>query len=102
MTTLTTSPVLATALICFSMFIGGGFQMVALKAGSYAFPREQAGIMMGIASGSWSLANAAILPILGSLFDQGNYSLAFWLVAICPFVGIMAWLALSSSSEQTA
>ena len=40
-TTATTSVALAMALVSLSTFIGGGFQMVALKVGSYAFPRER-------------------------------------------------------------
>jgi ACS family hexuronate transporter-like MFS transporter len=98
--TWTASVVIATILISFSAFIGGGFQMVALKAGSYAFPREQAGVMMGIASGSWALVNAALLPILGFLFNQGNFGLAFWLIALCPLTGILLWLALSYTGPQ--
>ena len=47
MTTWTTSVPIAIALISFSTFIGGGFQMVALKVGSYAFPREQSAMMSG-------------------------------------------------------
>lgn len=100
--TWTQSAVIATIVISFSAFIGGGFQMVALKAGSYAFPREQAGKMMGIASGSWSLANAALLPILGWLFDLGNYGLAFWLIALCPLTGILIWLKLSRGADAAS
>jgi len=50
--TMTTSVPVAIGLIGLSTFIGGGFQMVALKVGSYAFPREQSALMSGIASGS--------------------------------------------------
>ena len=39
--------------------------MVALKVGSYAFPREQAAMMSGIASGSWSLVNFILLQAIG-------------------------------------
>ena len=54
-----------SALISLSTFIGGGFQMVALKVGSYAFPREQSAMMSGIASGSWSLVNFVLLQAIG-------------------------------------
>ena len=76
--------------------------MVALKVGSFAFPREQAAMMSGIASGSWSLVNAIIAPIIGRLFDQQRYAEAFWLVALCPAVGVIAWLFLSRNQKQTA
>jgi ACS family hexuronate transporter-like MFS transporter len=95
LTTWTTSVALAILLISWGAFIGGGFQMVALKVGSYAFPREQAAMMSGIASGAWSLVNAVLSPQIGRLFDQQLWSQAFWLIAICPAVGIAAWLILS-------
>ena len=101
-TTWTTSIPLVVFMLSFSTFIGGGFQMVALKAGSYAYPPEQAGMMMGIASGSWSLANAIVSPVLGNLFDQQSYGVAFWFVALCPLAGILMWLWLSRPREQTA
>ena len=66
LTTWTTSVPLAMALISFSTFIGGGFQMRALKVGSYAFPREQSALMSGIASGSWSLVNFVLLNAISA------------------------------------
>jgi ACS family hexuronate transporter-like MFS transporter len=99
-TTWTTSLPLAIALISFSAFIAGGFQMVALKVGSYAFPREQAAMMTGIASGSWSLVNAVLAPIIGRLFDQQRWGTAFWLVALCPVVGVAIWLVLSRNRAR--
>ena len=49
-TTLTRSVPITMFLMSWATFIGGGFQMVSLKVGSYAFPREQAAMMSGIAS----------------------------------------------------
>ena len=49
-----------------SIFIGGGFQMVALKVGLNAFRQEPA-MMSGIASGSWALSNAFLTLVLGAL-----------------------------------
>ncbi len=93
--TLTNSLALTMAIVSFSTFIGGGFQMVALKVGSYSFPREQAAMMTGIASGSWSLVNYILLQFLGPLFNQQRYAEAFWIIALCPAVGIIVWLFLS-------
>ena len=109
MTTWTTSPVLAIALIGFSTFIGGGFQMVALQVGSYAFPREQSALMSGIASGSWSLVNFVLLNAIGAgvtigsvrLFPGANWIAQqrweeiFWLIAVLPAIGIAMWMLLS-------
>ena len=94
-TTWTRSLPLVMMSISLSIFIAGGFQMVALKVGSYAYPRTQAAMMTGIASGSWSLTNALLSPVLGRLFDQRRYGEALWAVALCPVVGVAVWLVLS-------
>lgn len=83
------------ALMSLSIFACGGFQMVALKVGSFSYPREQAALMTGIASGSWSLVNALVAPIIGRLFDQQRWPEAFWLVAVLPVVGVAVWMVLS-------
>jgi MFS transporter, ACS family, hexuronate transporter len=101
--TMTSSVPLAIALISLSTFIGGGFQMVALKVGSYAFPREQAAMMSGIASGSWSLVNFILLQAIGprtSLMNNQQWEVIFWIIAILPAIGIAVWLLLSR--EQMA
>ena len=96
--TWTTSVPIAMALISFSTFIGGGFQMVALKAGSFAFPREQSAMMSGIASGSWSLVNFVLLRDdrrLVGVDERGRWEEIFWLIALLPATGIGIWLVLS-------
>ena len=113
-TTWTTSPVLAIALISFSTFIGGGFQMVALKVGSYAFPREQAAMMSGIASGSWSLVNFVLLRVIGpgvafgklwivpptNWMNSQRWEEIFWLIALLPAIGIAVWWVLSRTDAR--
>jgi MFS family permease len=97
-TTWTTSVPLAIGLISFSTFIGGGFQMVALKVGSYAFPREQAAMMSGIASGAWSLVNFILLRAIGpwsGWINGQRWEEIFWLIALLPPAGIAVWLVLS-------
>jgi hypothetical protein len=61
----------------------------------FNFSREQAAMMSGIASGAWSLVNAALAEPIGWLFDQQRWSEAFWLVALCPALGIAVWVFLS-------
>jgi ACS family hexuronate transporter-like MFS transporter len=85
----------AIMLMSWACFIGGAFQMLAMKVGSYAFPREQAAMMSGIASGAWSLANAGVSPIIGRFFDQQRWDAAFWLIALAPLVGVVGWIILS-------
>jgi len=104
-TTATTSVALAMALISFSTFIGGGFQMVALKVGSYAFPRERAAMMTGIASGSWSLVNFLLLRAIGQWtgwMNGGRWEEIFWLIAVLPAVGIALWYVLSWGDREPA
>ena len=91
----------AIALMSWACFIGGGFQMTALKVALYNFPREQAAMMSGIASGAWALVNAGLAEPIGRLFDQERWSEAFWLVALCPAVGITVWLFLSRGTIRT-
>ena len=92
----------AIALMSWACFIGGGFQMTALKVALYNFPREQAAMMSGIASGAWALLNAGLAEPIGRLFDQERWSEAFWLVALCPAVGITVWLFLSRGQQAIA
>ena len=69
--------------------------MVALKVGSYAFPREQAAMMTGIASGSWSLVNFFLLRFIGPWLNEARWPEVFWLIASLPAIGIAVWLVLS-------
>jgi MFS transporter, ACS family, hexuronate transporter len=103
-TTATTSVALAMALISFSTFIGGGFQMVALKVGSYAFPRERAAMMTGIASGSWSLVNFLLLRAIGpwtGWMNRGRWEEIFWLIAVLPVAGIALWFVLTWNEKPS-
>jgi ACS family hexuronate transporter-like MFS transporter len=103
--TMTSSVPLAIALISLSTFIGGGFQMVALKVGSFAFPREQSAMMSGIASGSWSLVNFILLQVIGprtSLMNNQQWEIIFWIIALLPAVGIAVWLMLSRNQTAVA
>ncbi len=98
-TTWTDSVAIAVLLNCWSIFIGGGFQMVALKVGLNAFRQEPA-MMSGIASGSWALSNAFLTPVLGRLFDAGRYDIGFWLIAIGPVFGVLLWLVLTRNQSE--
>lgn len=99
-TTLTSSPLVTILMMSLATFVAGGFQIVALKVGSFAYPVERAAMMTGIAAGAFSLVNAFISPVIGGLFDAQRWSDAFWLVALCPVVGVAVWLVLSRSDPQ--
>lgn len=100
--TWTTSVPLAVGLISFAAFIGGGFQMVALKVGSFAFPREQAAMMSGIASGAWSLVNFVLLRWFGPMLNAQRWGEVFWIIALCPVVGVTVWFFLSRGDAARA
>jgi MFS family permease len=101
-TTWTASVPIAIGLMSWSTFIGGGFQMLSLKVGSYSFPREQAAMMSGIASGAWSLVNFLLLRAIGpwsGWMNNGQWEEIFWLIALLPAIGITSWLVLSRPRE---
>jgi MFS family permease len=116
LTTMTTSLPFAIGLISLSTFIGGGFQMVALKVGSYAFPREQSAMMSGIASGSWSLVNFILLNAIGAgvaigsvrilpganLISGQRWEEIFWIIALMPAAGVAIWMFLSRDQAVAA
>jgi MFS family permease len=77
------------------MFVTGGFQMVALRAGARAYPREKTALAGGTASGAWSAVAAVLLPVLGHWFDQQRFGAIFWLVGLMPLAGTAMWLWLS-------
>src|SRR5215470_5079666 len=103
LTSWTSSVAITMAIMSWATFVGGGFQMVALKAASYSFPREQAAMMTGIASGSFALVNYILLQTpgwgLGTLFNQHRYAEAWWTVALCPLAGVMVWLFLTKKEQ---
>lgn len=101
-TPLANSVTIAIASMSWACFIGGCFQMLAMKVGSYSFPRHQAAMMSGIASGAWSLVNAFVSPQIGAFFDQGRWSAAFWLIAVLPAIGIGVWMVLSRFEGRPA
>jgi ACS family hexuronate transporter-like MFS transporter len=89
------------ALFFWSMFITGGFQMVALRTGARAYPRERTALVGGTASGAWSAVAAAVLPLLGRWFDQQRFAAIFWFVGLLPAVGVALWVWLSKAQAST-
>src|SRR5262249_59182926 len=98
----TSSVGIAIALISFSAFMAGVFQMVGLKVAAHHFPREKTAMMSGIASGTWSALNALISPSIGRMFGAGQYNEAFWIVALFPVIGTVGWIILSQQRSETA
>jgi hypothetical protein len=42
-----------------------------------------------------------LLQFLGPLFNQHRYAEAFWMIALCPVVGVLAWLFLGRDRSTT-
>jgi predicted MFS family arabinose efflux permease len=91
----TASSAAVLALFFWSMFITGGFQMLALRTGARAYPRERTALVGGTASGAWSAVAAAVLPLLGRWFDQQQFAAIFWVIGLLPLVGVALWMWLS-------
>jgi len=90
------------ALLTLTMFAAGGVVVVALRYGSNAFP-GRSGVIAGIGAASWSALVAGVMPAIGRFFDHGEYSNAFWLVAVFPIIGLFGWRLLAfSHSAKTA
>jgi ACS family hexuronate transporter-like MFS transporter len=90
---------MVVALLCFAMFIGGGFIVTALAYGTSVFPAAKSGLLAGLASGSWSSLVAVTMPFFGRMFDQHRYNVAFAAAAAAPVVGLLAWWVLNRSSR---
>jgi MFS transporter, ACS family, hexuronate transporter len=88
-------PVAATMLLFFlQMFIAGGFVVFALSDGMATLPKQHSAFLAGISISSWALVTGILMPILGHFFDQGRYTLTFWIVACLPPLGTACWKIL--------
>ena len=77
------------------MFIAGGFVVFALSDGMATLPKQHSAFLAGISISSWALVTGILMPILGHFFDQGRYTLTFWIVACLPPLGTACWKILS-------
>jgi hypothetical protein len=89
-----------------SMFAAGGFVVVSLSVGVRALKEgiggalDAPGFLAGVCAGTWSLIVALTMPVIGKMFDNRNYSHAFWLVSALPILGTSIWKLLSSSKRN--
>lgn len=97
-----TSSATVLALLFWSMFVTGGFQMLGLRTGARAYSSDRMASVAGVASGAWAAEAAFILPLTGRWFDQQRFDLIFGLVALAPLVGVGLWLWLSKNARQVA
>ena len=86
----------ALALLTVTMFAAGGLIVVTLRSGGLTYGEERRGLAAGIASSSFSLAVAIVLPVCGHLFDAHRYHDAFLIVGMLPFAGTLVWFFLTA------
>jgi ACS family hexuronate transporter-like MFS transporter len=79
----------------FAMFVAAGFIILCIRFGAAAYDKEQAGLVGGIAAGSWSFFVAILMPIVGHYFDAGRYPVGFMIAGTIPLVGTAGWLLSS-------
>ncbi len=87
------------ALLFLVMFLSGGFVVIALAHGATTQPPANTGFLAGFSISGWSLVTGLLMPLVGSMFDHGAYTAAFWLVASLPVAGVLLWRTLSSPPQ---
>jgi ACS family hexuronate transporter-like MFS transporter len=95
------SPVVVMLVFFWSMFIAGGFIVVALRAAARAYPAGQTSMVAGLGAGTWSALVALLLPLLGRWFDQQRYTETFVLVTLVPVAGTALWLWLTRPQDSS-
>ncbi len=88
------------ALFFWGMFIAVGFITVSLHVAARAYPEDQTGLVAGIGSGAWGLAQAIVVPILGRWFDLRWYGAAFIFMTVVPLIGLALWLLLIPAARE--
>lgn len=91
---------LVLGLLFLAMFVAAGYVVFALRYGAMSYPREHTALVAGIGAGSWSALVALVMPILGRLFDQGQYHLIFLIVSLAPVAGTVGWWFFSQRASQ--
>ena len=87
-------------LLFLAMFAASGFIVLPVTYANSVYGSDHAGLIAGAGAGAWSAAVALMMPYFGRLFDQRNYSLAFWTAASLPLAGSLAWFVLSTTANR--
>jgi MFS transporter, ACS family, hexuronate transporter len=87
-------------LFFWGMFIAVGFITLSLHVAARAYPGDQTGMVAGIGSGAWGLAQALVLPVYGRWFDLHWYGAAFLSMTIVPLVGLALWLIMATTARE--
>jgi MFS transporter, ACS family, hexuronate transporter len=105
--TKTHSWIAVLALFSWGMFVAVGFIVTSLHLARRAYPREEAGKVAGIGSGSWSAVVALLMLVYGPWFDRKWYGATFVSLSLIPILGTTLWWWIgrartSDSAEGTA
>ena len=85
-----------------AMFATAGFVIVGVSYATTIYTPQHAGLIAGLGAGSWSGVVGLLMPYIGRLFDQHNYTFAFQIAGAFPFVGYLAWLFLTRPGHEPA
>jgi ACS family hexuronate transporter-like MFS transporter len=94
----TKSVSLTMAAFFFAMFIASGFVILALRYGMGVYSADHVALVAGIGAGSWSAIVALVMPIVGHMFDRGEYAQTFYLIIAIPLIGFAGWFLFSKAN----
>jgi predicted MFS family arabinose efflux permease len=83
-----------------SMFISAGFVVISLADGMAGKHQTTPGLMAGLCISAWSMATAVAMPLIGRMFDHGQYSLSLRIVAVIPIAGTLIWWLCSVAENR--
>ena len=83
-----------------AMFATAGFVIVGVSYATTIYTAEHAGLIAGLGAGSWSGVVGLLMPFIGRLFDQHNYTLAFQIAATFPLIGYLSWLLTTRNARS--
>jgi ACS family hexuronate transporter-like MFS transporter len=87
------------ALMFLQMFVSAGFVIVSLSEVTQRSSERHSAYLSGIAGGAWSGLLALVMPLIGKLFDRGDYAAAYALATLAPILGWAIRQALVSTAR---
>lgn len=85
-----------------AMFLAAGFVILSIAYATGVFGTGSSGLIAGTGAGSWSAGVAIIMPLIGRMFDAGNYNEAFLAAAVIPVVGSAGFLLFDRLERKRA
>jgi ACS family hexuronate transporter-like MFS transporter len=82
------------------MFLSGGYVVIALAHGATTQAAENTGFLAGFSISGWSLTTGVLMWVVGRMFDRGEYTATFWVVAALPSMGVLLWWLLQDGGRD--